>query len=100
MDDRIRLEDVMKIKEIREMETSHLEHALLDLQKKLFELRSQAVTEKLENPSLLGKARRDIAQFKTILRQRQMQKSAEAAAHTAAAAPTLAAAAQEPPASA
>ncbi len=62
----------MKIKEIREKETSHLEHELAEKQKHLFALRSQAVTEKLENPSELGKTRRDIARIKTILRQRQL----------------------------
>src|SRR5687767_15879861 len=44
-----------------------------DLQKHLFELRTQAVTEKLEDPSLLRKTRKDIARFKTILRQRQLE---------------------------
>lgn len=63
----------MKIKEIRDKETSHLEHELAEKQKHLFALRSQAVTEKLENPSELGKTRKDIAQIKTILRQRQLE---------------------------
>jgi large subunit ribosomal protein L29 len=63
----------MKIKEIREKETSHLEHELVEKQKHLFALRSQAVTEKLENPSLLGKTRKDIARMKTVLRQRQIE---------------------------
>ena len=63
----------MKIKEIREKETSHLEQELGDKHKHLFALRSQAVTEKLENPSLLGKTRKDIARIKTILRQRKLE---------------------------
>lgn len=63
----------MKIKEIREKETSHLEHELTEKQKHLFALRSQAVTEKLENPSEIGKTRKDIARIKTILRQRQLE---------------------------
>jgi large subunit ribosomal protein L29 len=63
----------MKIKEIKEKETSHLEHELVEKQKHLFALRSQAVTEKLENPSLLGKTRTDIARIKTVLRQRQTE---------------------------
>lgn len=62
----------MKIKEIREKETSHLEHELGDKQKHLYALRSQAVTEKLESPSELGKTRKDIARIKTVLRQRQL----------------------------
>jgi len=74
----------MKMKEIRERETNHLEHELAEQQKHLFELRSQAVTEKLEDPSQLGKTRRDIARIKTVLRQRvleqQKSKQTEAAA--------------------
>jgi len=74
----------MKMKEIQERETNHLEHELAEQQKHLFELRSQAVTEKLEDPSQLGKTRRDIARIKTVLRQRvleqQKSKQTEAAA--------------------
>ena len=62
----------MKIKEIREFETSHLTHELADKQKHLFDLRTQAVTEKLEDPSQLTKTRREIARLKTVLRQRQL----------------------------
>jgi large subunit ribosomal protein L29 len=71
----------MKMKEIRERETNHLEHELAEQQKHLFELRSQAVTEKLEDPSQLGKTRRDIARIKTVLRQRvlEQQKSKQTA---------------------
>ena len=76
----------MKIKEIREKETGHLTHELAEAQKHLFDLRSQAVTEKLEDPSQLGKARRHIAQLKTLLREKQL-----AAAKTPAAAATPAA---------
>jgi len=74
----------MKMKEIKERETNHLEHELAEQQKHLFELRSQAVTEKLEDPSQLGKTRRDIARIKTVLRQRvleqQKSKQTQAAA--------------------
>jgi large subunit ribosomal protein L29 len=68
----------MKAKEIREKETPALQHELADMQKRLYELRSQAVTEKLEDPSLLGKARKDIARMKTILRQRQAEAAKKA----------------------
>lgn len=62
----------MKIKEIREKATDALLHELADRQKHLFDLRSQAVTEKLEDPSQLGKTRREIARIKTVLRQREL----------------------------
>ncbi len=65
----------MKIKELREKENDALLQELSEKQKHLFTLRSQAVTEKLEDPSQLRKARRDIAQIKTILRERELAKN-------------------------
>ena len=62
----------MTVKEIREKETGHLKEALGETRKHLFDLRSQAVTEKLEDPSQLRKTRREIAQMQTILRQREL----------------------------
>jgi large subunit ribosomal protein L29 len=62
----------MTIKEIRDQQDEQLQAALLDQTRHLFELRTQAVTEKLENPSQLGKARREIARIRTVLRQRQL----------------------------
>ena len=78
----------MKLKEMREKETGHLEHELGEKRKHLFVLRTQSVTEKLEDPSQLRKTRRQIAQLKTILRQRQLDEEKE---KTAAAAPDAAA---------
>lgn len=60
-----------KSKELREKADDALGTELADKQRHLFNLRSQAVTEKLENPSQLGKAKREIARIKTILQQRQ-----------------------------
>lgn len=65
----------MRIKELREKENDALLQELSEKQKHLFTLRSQAVTEKLEDPSQLKKARRDIAQIKTILRERELAKN-------------------------
>lgn len=62
-----------KMKETREKAVEALAHELADQQKHLFELRSQAVTEKLEDPSQLLKTRRGIARLKTILRERQLE---------------------------
>ena len=63
----------MTAKEIREKETDHLKHELAEKRKHLFDLRSQAVTEKLEDPSQIGKTRKDIARMQTILKQREME---------------------------
>lgn len=64
---------MLKTKEIREKSDEALGQALVDRQKHLFDLRSQAVTEKLEDPTQLGKTRREIARIKTIIRQRQLE---------------------------
>jgi large subunit ribosomal protein L29 len=72
----------MKMKELREKETGHLLHELGEQKKQLFTLRTQSVTEKLEDPTQLRKARKEIARLKTILRQRDLEaaktKAAEA----------------------
>ena len=68
----------MTIKEIREKETGHLKDELMEKRKHLFDLRSQAVTEKLEDPSQLRKTRKEIAQMMTVLRQREMEQAKSA----------------------
>ena len=72
----------MTAKEISEKETEHLKHELEEKRKHLFDLRSQEVTEKLEDPSQLRKTRKDIARMQTILRQRELEttKTSEKAA--------------------
>ena len=63
----------MTTKEIREKDVKQLGHDLAEKQKHLFDLRSQAVTEKLEDPSQLKKTKKEIAQIKTIIRQRELE---------------------------
>ena len=60
----------MKIGEIREMKTAELYAELDQLRRHLFDLRSQAVTEKLENPHQLKGAQKDIARVLTVLQER------------------------------
>src|SRR3954471_18856040 len=74
----------MKMKEILEKQGEQLDHELLEQQKHLFDLRSQAVTEKLEAPSQIAKTRKDIARVKTVLRQRQLEQERAAEANKAA----------------
>ena len=61
----------MKASEIRELRDDELRDKLDDVQRQLFSLRSQAVTENLENRHAIVNVRRDIARIKTIIRQRQ-----------------------------
>jgi len=60
----------VKIAELREMKTEELHGELDRLRRHLFDLRVQAVTEKLENPNQLGQTKRDIARIFTILQER------------------------------
>ena len=60
----------MKASEIREMNPDELVDELENLQRKLFDIRTQAVTEKLEDPTQLGKTKRDIARVLTVMNQR------------------------------
>jgi large subunit ribosomal protein L29 len=83
----------MTTKEMREKATDHLGQELLERRKHMFDLRSQAVTEKLEDPSQLRKTRLDIARLKTILRQRELEAAGGAASGAPAAAKPAAASA-------
>lgn len=71
----------MKISEIRQLSDEELQTELDRVRRHLFDVRSQAVTEKLEDPSMLTKAKRDIARLLTAARERQIEaerKQAEA----------------------
>lgn len=63
----------MTAKEMKEKEVDVLEQELTAQTKHLFDLRSQATTEKLEDPTQIGKTRRGIARLKTILHQRKLE---------------------------
>ncbi len=62
----------MKASEIRELRDQELTDKLDELQKQLFGLRSQAVTEKLENAKAIQNVKRNIARVKTIMRQKEI----------------------------
>jgi large subunit ribosomal protein L29 len=59
--------------QLREMSSEQLTFQLREEQQKLFKLRFQSATEKLDAPSNLRKFRREIARIQTILRQRELQ---------------------------
>ena len=60
----------MKIKDIRNLSNEELVTELERLRRHLFEVRAQAVTEKLEDPTLIDKTRRDIARILTVQHER------------------------------
>jgi large subunit ribosomal protein L29 len=62
----------MKAQVYREMSTDELESKVQELQRHVFDLRSQATTEKLQDCRAAINARREVARIKTVLRQRQI----------------------------
>ena len=61
-----------RMKEFRGMSEEQLTLALKDTEKHLFQLRFQSATDRLETPSEIRKARRDIARIKTIQRAKEL----------------------------
>jgi len=61
-----------RLKELRDKSVEDLQREIVEKQKHLFDLRSQAVTEKLEDPTQLTKTRKEIARIKTLIREREL----------------------------
>jgi len=64
----------MKVSEFIQMSSEELTAQETSLRKELFELRTQAVTQKLENPGKLGLIRKDIARIQTVRQTRIAKK--------------------------
>src|SRR5215210_9069228 len=61
-------------KDLRGMSDEQLLLAPKDTEKHLFQLRFQSATDRLETPSEIRKAKREIARVRTIQRQRDLAK--------------------------
>jgi large subunit ribosomal protein L29 len=66
---------VSKPSELREQTDEQLDLLLKEVQSNLFRLRLQSETERLEAPSEIVKAKREVARIKTILRERQLSET-------------------------
>ena len=64
----------MKAKDLRERSSEDLATLKASMQKDVFSYRMKNFTDQLEDTSLLGKARRDVARIETILREREANK--------------------------
>ena len=62
----------MKPAEYRGMSDEQLDLSLKEVVKNLFHLRFQSATERLETPSEIRKAKREIARIKTIQRENEL----------------------------
>jgi large subunit ribosomal protein L29 len=65
---------------LREQNDEQLELLLAETKHNLFRLRLQSETERLEAPSEIIKAKREIARIKTILRERELARERAALA--------------------
>ena len=68
----------MKASELTGMSDEQLGITLRDTEKHLFQLRFQSATDRLETPSEISKAKKDIARIKTIQRDRALARLAQA----------------------
>ena len=66
--------------QLREQDNEQLGILLAETQNNLFRLRLQSETERLEAPSEIIKAKREIARIKTILRLRELEQAKKAVA--------------------
>jgi large subunit ribosomal protein L29 len=66
--------------ELRDQSDEQLELLLKETQQNLFRLRLQSETERLEAPSEIVKAKREVARIKTVLRLREIEREKAAVA--------------------
>ncbi|HAW96075.1 MAG: 50S ribosomal protein L29 [Phycisphaerae bacterium] len=65
----------MKAKEVHNFNDEEVDIEIVRLKKRLFELRCQKVTDKIEDTSQFKKVRRDIARLHTERRSREIAKA-------------------------
>ena len=66
----------MNAKEIREKTVAELNELLTKKKEELFNLRFQDAINQLENPMRISAVKKDIARVKTVLREKEIQDSA------------------------
>ena len=73
----------MQVREIRTWSTEELQRRLEEASRELFAMRRQKFSGRLENTTRIKAVKRDIAQIKTVLRERELieeEKHSEGAA--------------------
>jgi large subunit ribosomal protein L29 len=63
----------MKAHELKTMSTEELDNELESLKENLFNQKARGILGQLEDTSLPGKIRKDIARVKTVLRARELE---------------------------
>jgi large subunit ribosomal protein L29 len=64
----------MKAAQLRDLRPDEQQEKLGELQKQLYDLRCQSVTENMENKHAIRNVKKDIARIQTIVRQDQLSK--------------------------
>ncbi len=62
---------MIKPAELRNLSKPELKEKLLSLKKSLYEMRSQGATGRIEKPSKIKEARRNVARILTILKEKE-----------------------------
>ena len=70
----------MRPDEVRALPDEQLRQRVTDLNQELFNLRFQLASYKNPNPGRFRQVKRDIARIKTILRERELEREAQAQA--------------------
>ncbi len=68
----------MNAKEIRENSVEELQNKLADLKDELYKLRFQHAINQLDNPMRIAAVKKDIARVQTVIREKQLDESANA----------------------
>jgi large subunit ribosomal protein L29 len=66
----------MKLNELRDLDSVRLQERLIEIDQELFNLRFQQETGRLTNTARIGQLRKETAQVKTLLRERQLAQEA------------------------
>lgn len=61
-----------KIDEIRQLDISDIKQKITDLEKELYNFRSHAQTSRVEKPHRFKQLKREIARYKTIIREKEL----------------------------
>ena len=64
----------MKVKETRELTSEEIMKKLVEAKEELFNLRFAQATGNLEKPSRLRELRHTVARYKTVLKERELNK--------------------------
>ena len=63
----------MKTNEIRKLTTEEINKKIVESKEELLKLRFKQATGSLENPARIRELRKDVARFKTILKEREIE---------------------------